>query len=330
MPKKYKGILYGKGKNKKASAIQRMIRARQRRNRLKSKKQTYNQTTNVLQTNIGRRSTKKSSLTARVAALESGAKKHSDYVSLTPELIVWNGTDLNASKASYTSILAIQGPLNTGAEGNAALSDNEQRKSDTIHCQYVRLKGEVIGVRPQDLGAIGAHGTMSVFGAAKMRQLCHSKITITILLDKRPSSVNAVTGEAEVNPLPTTAGAIAIETIYSKTTAGVNQLQFFGSNNALRSYESSRFKHLHSECIETTYDKPNNQFDITYKIDKTLKYVPPRPPPGAPPNPPSLPYNYGLVVFFTCITPPVEPTFAVCLSPPQVTKKTARTYFIDA
>lgn len=310
------------------SQIRRHRRPRYRKYKRRTGKQRYNKTKNVLKTTVGR--SKKNSLYNRVAALEVGSKKHSDYVSLTPELVVWNGTDLNPAKNSYSTILAIQGPLNNGVEGNPNLPDNAQRKSDTIHCSSVRLKGTLRGVRPNDLGAITDHGTMSVFGSTKMQELCHTKFTISILQDMRASIVNPTTGDAQVNALPSTAGAIAIETLYADTITGQSQLQFFGTNNALKSYEASRFKLLHQECVETSFQKPNKQFDINYKVNRKLKYVPPRTGTPPPPNAPSLPYNYGLVIMITCVTPPQDLSWATVLSPPQVTQKSARTYFIDA
>lgn len=292
-------------------------------------RQRYNKTKNVTTTTVGKRN-RKQTLKKRVAALEVGSKKHSDYVSLTPELVVWNGTDLNASKNSYLSVLAIQGPLNNGTEGNTALHDNEQRKSDTIYCSSIRLKGELRGVRPQDNAGITGIPTMNAFAAAKMQELCHTRFTISILQDMRPSIVNAATGDADVNPLPTGANEIAIETIYSDTIAGQSQLQFFGTSNALKSYESSRFKLLHQERFETTFQKPSRFFDIKYNVNRKLKYVPPRSGTPPPPNVPQLPYNYNLVIFVTCVQRPLELSWATVLSPAQITTKTARVYFIDA
>lgn len=307
-----------------ARTLQRFVRRR----RARRGRQRYNSQRNVSTTKLGRYS-KKKTLKKRVAALEVSAKKHSDYVSLTPELVVWNGTDLLASKNSYDTLFSIQGPLNDGTQNNL-LDENEQRESDTIHCTSIRLKGTLHGVRPQDLGAITAEGTMGVWAATKMQQLCHTKFTISILLDKRPSSINPATGEAEVNDLPAGANEIAISTIYAKTLTGTSQLQFFGAQNSMKSYKNARFKLLHQEAIETSFQKPNKSFDISYKVNKTLKYVAARAGVPPPANPPSKPYNYGLVVFITCVTPPVEISWATALSPPSLSEKTSRVYFTDS
>lgn len=313
---------------KAARQIQRAFRLRRCRSLVRrSNRQRYNSQRNTSTTTVGSYR-KKKTLRKRVSALEVSSKKHHDIVSLTPELVTWNGTDLIPSKNSYDTVLAIQGPLNDGT-ANAQLDEDEQRESDTIHCTSIRFKGTLHGVRPQDLGAIDAEGTMGVWAATQMQRLCHSKFTITILRDTRPSAVNVATGDSEVNPLPVGAAEIAISTLYSATLTGGNQLQFFGANNSLRNYKNSRFKLMHQEMIETSFQKPNKDFSISLKIDKKLKYVPPRGGTPPPQNVPAKPYNYGICFFVTCVTPPAPVSWATALSPPSLSQKTARTYFTD-
>lgn len=297
-------------------------------------KQRYNSQSNKLVTKAGNKRNVKLTISQRVSHLEVSAKKHTDYISLTDEVITWNGTTqaggapLNPGKNSYPGLLAVQGPLNNGELGNPALDENQQRQSDTIFCTSVNLKGQVTGIRPIDLGIPGGLTNMSIFGAEKMKEICNSAVTITILQDKRSSQQNA-DGTAEVNLLPqASVGETAIESIYGHTSLGGSLLQFFGTQCSLKSYSSTRFKIVHQETIKTSFMNPTRTFDITFAVNKKLKYVPPRPPPATT-NPNTQPYNYNLVVFFTVVSPVQDLSWATYLSPPKLDTKTSRMYFKD-
>ena len=310
-----------------ARRIQRAFRAR----RLYGGRQRYNRTKNVLSTSIGRYGTKRT-LKKRVAALEAGSSKRWDQISNTVELIQPTGTNLNTNMTSLTSLLAVQGPLCDATAGNPNMPEAEQRMNDTIFAKSVRIRGVVYGVRPLDTGGPAGSPTFDNFGQEKMAQLCTTRIWITILQDMRSSLVGP-DGQSQVNPLPTVAGETALESCYETLLPGTpspTQLTLFGPENALRSYDSSRFKIRHQECITTTKDNYRKFFDIKIKINRKLKYVQPRVATPAPPNPPAPPYNYNLVTVFTCNNPSVPIEWATFLSSPQVLQKTTRLYFIDA
>ncbi len=307
-------------------ALRKYVRQRRVRKQNRKTIQKWNKTKNVLQTSLGKSKGKRTT-DQRLKALETGSKHHHDKLSLTGELITWNGTALNAAHNSYSGLLAVQGALADGTQ-HATLEENEQRQSDEIFCTSVHFRGEVIGIRPGEL--LDPTGTdMTPFGAEKMKTLCATRIYITVLQDMRPSSVDAA-GQSQVNPLPTAVGQTPMETIYDfvPPTNQQSQLQLFGVENAMKSYGSSRFKIVHQECIETSLEKVHKFFDIKIKVNRKLKYVPPRS--GSTSNPPMPPYNYNLLVYFTCVTHPVPLPWATLLSPVAITTKSSRMYFIDA
>ncbi len=309
-----------------ARRIQRAFRARRRH----TGRQRYNRTKNVLTTTLGRGRGRRT-LKKRVAALEAGSSKHWDQISNTVELIQPTGTNLNANKTSLTSLLAVQGPLCDATAGNPLMPEAEQRMNDIIYAKSVRIRGCIYGVRPLDAMVPQFDGGMIYAGAEKFAQLCSTRVWITILQDMRPSLVDA-NGQSQVNPLPTTVGETALESVYETvlTTPSSTQLTLFGPENALRSYHSSRFKIVHQECITTTKDHYRKFFDIKIKINRKLKYVLPRTGSPAPANPPAPPYNYNLVTVFTCNNPSVPVGWENFLSSPQVLQKTTRLYFTDA
>lgn len=315
-----------------ARRIQRAFRKRRRG------RQRYNRTKNVLTTSLGR--FKRRTVRTRLKALEAGSSKHWDYVSTGQENLLFNGTSLQATKNSYSSLLAIQGPLCDGTAGNPVTSEQEQRMNDVIFCKGVRIRGMLSGIRPKvdlDPDAPGgtntavppappAPTTMTAFGAEMMKSICSTRMWITLLVDKRPSVVGA-DGQSVVNPLPTAAGETMLETVYE------GNLSTLGIEACLRSYQSSRFKVVHQECIVTSMEHPHKFFDIKYKINKTLKYVVPRtavPPLPPPPNPPAFPYNYNLLCVFSIYPPVVPITWANSITEAQLSRKSSRTYFTDA
>jgi hypothetical protein len=327
----YRTTARGRARKMAARRIQKFYRGRRRRPR---NRQRYNRTKNVLVSNVGRRG-RRLTVKKRLNQLEAGSKHHWDKASLTGELISWNGTDLiPTTKNSYSGLLAIQGPLSDGT-AHESLKENEQRINDTVYCTSVRIRGEVRGIRPQDLGtpafqpATDPSG-MNLFGQSMMASLCATRVQITILQDMRPSVVDSA-GQSDVNPLPiSVAGGgpgTALASLYDNPTVG-SSLQFFGVENALRSYESTRFKIVHNECIETSLTRPSKFFDINVKVNKKLKFVPARE--GAAQNPPKVPYNYNLLVFFSMLSHPVQLPWSPYLSPASVTTKSSRCYFTDS
>lgn len=324
-----------------ASVIQLMYRRRRRRRRAPRRsrpvKQRYNSVKNLQYSRLGK-TRSKLTLRKRVSALEVSSKHHHDKVSNTPEIITWNGTLLNNSRASYTGLLAIQGPKSDNTfETDSKLSEDETRTNDEIFCKSVRIRGLVKGIRPKDTLAPTDLATMNSATAQLMRNLCHSRIWITLLVDKRPFKMSA-TGEAEVNPLPlSTVGHTAIEEPYqnSPPTFLSSQLQFFGPEVSLRSYETgNRFKILSQQCITTSFENPSKFFDISCKINRKLKYVAARVAAAgqpAPANPPTVPYNYNLLVFMTSVVQTAVPAWSTLVTQsPSLTLKSSRCYFINS
>lgn len=322
MPKKrLKGFAHAKKKYRAARKIQKYFRKHRQRT---------NSQRNVSTTKLGNRGRNRT-LKSRVRALETGSNKHFDQISNTVELLGATGTDLNASKVSFQTLLAVQGPLCDATAGNAQLDESEQRMNDIIFAKSVRIRGVLTGTRPQDL-ATPVSQTMNEFGCEKMKTICATRMWISILLDKRPSMVDGL-GNSQVNPLPTTAGETCLESVYQSqapTAGSPSLLTLWGPENALRSYNSSRFKIVHQECIVTSMTHPRKYFDIKYKINRKLKFVEARYGSPAPPNPPQVPYNYNLLVVFTCNSPSVPILWATELSPPMLNLKSSRLYFTDS
>ena len=322
-PQRYR---YRGGRRGAARRIQRAFRRRRAR---KGAKQKYSSQMNRSTTKLGKY-VPKMTLSKRVKALEVGSSKHHDTASLTGELIVWNGTDLNPAKNSYSGLLAVQGPLNTGAAGDPILQENEQRMNDVIFCKSVRIRGELRGIRVQDL-AQPMDNSLNLLGQLYMENLCKTRVAITLLQDLRPSVVNTG-GNSDINPLPLPVSAggegTAIASIYEAAPLNAG-LQFFGVTNANRSYDSSRFRIVHQEILTTNMANSSKFFDISVKINRKLKYVPPRPPPSTT-NPEKVPYNYNLLVFFTMVSHPVPLAWSGLVSPASITTKSSRMYFVDA
>lgn len=335
MPGKYKTKSKGR-KRKRTLYITRSDKKKYPR-LYKQVAQRYSAVKNATYTRLGKGRAKQT-LKKRVAALEVSSKHHHDYVSNTHETITWNGTTLLPTRNSYEALLMIQGPKSDGTfETDSKLSEDETRTNDEIFCTSVRLRGLVAGIRPKDTLAPTDLDTMNAATTAVMRNICHSRIWITIMVDKRPYKMSAL-GVAETNPLPSAlTGHDALEEPFQNTppTMLTSQLQFFGMETALRSYESGgRFKILSQQCITTSFENPNKYFDIGVKINKTLKFVPARVAASgqpAPANPPTRPYNYNLLVFFSSVIKPTPLAWeTLCLQAPMLTLKSSRCYFVNS
>jgi len=181
--------------------------------------------------------------------------------------------------------------------------------------------GPITGPGPPPVTA-----TMTAFGQAAMQSMCATRVWITILRDSRPSTVGG-DGTSDVNPLPTLAGETVMESVYG------TEIQTLGVENCLRSYDSTRFKIVSQQCITTSFQTPHKWFDIKFNVNQKVRYKPPRtfvPPAPPPANPPSNPLNYGLVVMFTTLHPVIPIAWGSSLSPVEVSRQSARTYFIDS
>lgn len=299
--------------------------------------QRYNKTKNLYKTRLGK-TRGKQTLTKRVSALEVSSKHHHDETSNTHEIITWNGTTTLNSRNSFDEILMIQGPKSDGTfETDSKLSEDETRTNDEVFLKSVRIRGMLQGISVKDNLSPTDLATMNSATTALMKKICHSRIWITMMVDKRPFKMND-TGEAETNPLPSsTVGHVALEEPYknSPPTFLTSQLQFFGPEVALRSYEAGgRFKILSQQCFTTSYENPTKYFDISVKVNKKLKYVAPRPAAAgqpAPANPPTQPYNYRLLCFISSVVKPeVAAWSTLVIQSPVLKLKSSRTYFINS
>lgn len=337
MPRKY--LRFHKrysGRSRRLMSAVRRRRGRPVRRRRKIA-QRYNSVKNLQYSRLGK-TRARPTLRKRVAALEVSSKHHHDKVSNTPEIITWNGTTLLNARNSYSGLLAIQGPKSDNTfETDSKLSEDETRTNDEIFCKSVRIRGKLVGITLKDNLAPTDLATMNAATAQAMREICHSRIWITLLVDKRPFKMSA-TGEAEVNPLPqSTVGHTAIEEPYqnSPPTFTSSQLQFFGPEVALRSYETgNRFKILSQQCFTTSFENPSKYFDISVKINKKLKYVAARVAAAgqpAPANPPTVPYNYNLLVFVHSVVHTEVPAWStLAIKSPSLLLKSSRCYFINS
>lgn len=321
----------------------RRFRARfRKRRRGKYNKTYYSKKNNTNNAVVGRRRGRVN-LRTRVKRLESTTKKHFDYVSSRADgqRISWNGTDLNVpTNESFSSLLAIQGRNSTGdippVSGSARGTDENVREGNKVFCTKCRIRCMVQGITPNwDISGIAWDDQAFPLLAQAVESACHTRIHMLILKDRRPSTIDPVTGLFEPNPLPVNPfnpleGMFQLEGLTANNTLGT-----CGLDSALRNYTSNRFSIVHTEVVETTMARPRKWFDVNLKINRTLTYK--LPIPGGLPTTGSDPVNLNYLVYFA--VPPIEllaisqANFIIQGTPllvnPRVKMLTSRTYFTE-
>lgn len=332
------------------------------RRRRKKKSTTYrskrSKTSNIRLGKNPRRLT----LAKRVKRLEISAKKHYDYmltrvngVPIAP-LGAVNGTFTNES---FSQMLAIQPYNGDGTippvSGSTRGSERNCREGMEIFCTKVRLRGRILGIRPNDtdetkdcaypVQIIGPPAVtlwnVPSFRATSVRAACQTRIHIMVVSDRRPSRIDPVTGQYEPNPLPVQPmnpiqGLYELEGLTTN-----NSLALLGMDAALRNYSNNRFKVVHKSTLLFDYLHPSKWFDITINVNKKLTYK--LPDPAVVPQGNTDPVNYNLLFYVSSVPSEVnhaqlpyfvmddltvDPAVAVnLLLQPNLQMLSSRTYF---
>lgn len=357
--RKYRTTARGRGRKMAARRIQRWIRGRK-----KTFRSSRNKTSNVrLGRNAGRVSLRK-----RVARLEISSKKHYDYMLSRPSgtpiepLGDSNGTQTNES---FTQMLAIQ-PRNGDStippvSGSARGTERNTREGMEIFCTKVRLRGRILGIRFNNTDevkncshpvinlATAPGGAVTLYNMAFERspaakQACQSRVHIMVLQDRRPSTIDPITGEFFPNPLPDQP-MNAIQGLYLEEGLTTNNsLETLGMDSALRNYTNNRFKIVHKSTLTFDFLHPARWFDITINVNKKLVYKAPPAGTGAVGN--TDPVNYNLLFFVSSVPNEaataelpefimndytVDPPVAVnLLLKPNLQMLSSRTYFRES
>lgn len=364
---------YGRPSRFKPKAYRRFRAARriQRAFRRRRGKRTYRsssqRTSNV---RIGRR-TGKLSLSKRVSRLEISSKKHYDYM-----LSRANGTPIaplgavngGTTNESFSQMLAIQPRNGDGTippvSGSARGTERNTREGMEIFCTKVRLRGRILGIRPNDTDEVKncSHavilnqppelGSVTLYNVPHMRDsavrsACLSRVHVCVLQDKRPSTIDPVTGEYEPNPLPVNP-MNTIQGLYLEEGLTTNNsLETLGMDSALRNYTSNRFKLVHKSVLQFDFLHPSKWFDITINVNKKLVFKAPPAGTGAVGN--TDPVNYNLLFYVSSVpaevnhaqlpefvmndNTPIPPLPAIAVNlllQPNLQMLSSRTYFRES
>ena len=287
MPKRRRGLHLG------GAAGRRGRRKRLRRPRRKVTR--YSHQKGKVQGRIGRGMRSKS-LRKRVKILENVTKKHYDSVITIDELIHTFGTTLVGQAGltagdSFRQMLTIQGRDSLGdmppLSGIFKATESNTREGEKVFVTKVRLRGTIRGAFPKPWSLVEASGAASVYTPSQMAIMATSKtkVWMIVLKDKRPS-VQLANGSFEANPLPNSnaqlvGGVMAntgpLESMFQWTPiSGINTLTTHGYGGALRAYTSGRFTPIYTKAFELSAHKPQEEFDISLNINKTLRYLPMR------------------------------------------------------
>lgn len=298
-----------------ASRISRWYRRRRPRFRGRRRSKAYrssrNKTSNV---RLGKRP-KRLTLKKRVKRLEISTKKHFDYIFQSANgwpigpFGVADGTQTNES---FTQMLAIQ-PYNGDntippISGSAAGTERNCREGEAVFCTKVRLRGRILGLRPNDANVTqyclhqwtdpvtgDAHQVKPYMRSDAIRAACQSRVHLVVLQDRRPSTINPVSGVYEPNTLPDQPQNPLQGLFQMQGLTTINSLETLGMDSALRNYHNNRFKVVHASTLQFDADHPSKWFDITINVNRKLQYAPPRPGGGAQIQ--TDPVNYNLLFY---------------------------------
>ncbi len=345
---------------KRWRAARTIGRAWRRRRRPRTYRSKSQKTSNV---RLGKRRGR-TTLLKRVARLEISSKKHYDYVlsRATGQPIQPYGVeDGSVTNESFSQMLAIQPVHLDGTippqSGSARGTERNTREGEEIFCTKVRLRGRILGIRANDepgiencLQTINVGGGVTVALGANDRQTymqatCQSRCHLLVLADRRPSTINPVTGKYEPNPLPVQP-MNPIQGLFQLEGLGaVNTLATLGMDSALKNYTNNRFKVVHKSTLQFDFLHPSKWFDISIAVNKKLVYEPKDPAVPAPGN--TDPVNYNLLFYVSSVpselaaaaspymimteyplaVPPVEHNL---LRAPNLMMLSSRTYFRES
>lgn len=335
---------------------------RPKRKRVPASRTRYSKQTAKVKARVGR-SNKKKTLRARVAQLEQISSKHFDQSIPSDEYVRHFGVEIVGEAGptykgnSFRQMLVIQGRSLEGVipdlSGDQLATQLNTRENERVFVTKVRLRGVIQGNFPVNWR--NGDGASDITSTAGLISQAKTRVHMIILKDQKPS-VELVGGNLASNPLPSSMATVPggaanegiLENLFQWNYAApfVNQLGTKGYSNALRRYSKSRFKPVWHKVFELSCAKPNEEFDVTYHINKSLRYAPAREGQTAQSNR-TAPLNHNYVVMFCSMTtlpdpqitpgdadedPPLPPglfTEYQVLHRCTLKAMTSRTYFTD-
>lgn len=344
-------------KRKRKSGVRRKKKKAKRKSTTRYSKQTAK-----VKARVGY-SHQKKSLRKRVAVLEGIQKKHWDQSIPSDEYIRPFGIEIVGEPGptykgnSFRGMLTIQGRSLEGVIPDLSdiflATELNTRESEKVYVTKVRLRGVIQGNFPVNWQ--NGAGESDVLSTAGLISQAKTRVHMIILKDGKPN-IELVGGNLASNPLPSSMATVPggaanegiLENLFQWNYAApfVNTLTTKGYSGALRRYEKTRFRPVYHKVFELSCTKPNEEFDVTFNINKMLRYAPAREGQTAQANR-TAPLNHNYVVMFCCQTtlpdpqvtpgnadedPPLPPglfTEYQVLHRATVKGMTSRTYFRD-
>lgn len=292
----------------------RGYRSRRTNRVYRSRKQKSNNIT------LLKKGNKKLTLKKRISILETSTKKHFDYINVATAgqpILAWGVNTGTTTNEVFSQLLAIKSVDYNGdipAISGAYLGKEDNTREGTeIYCTKVRLRGRVLGIRPNTERGIENCGkpytvagpggptiyTQPMGVAYAMKPACQSRVHVWVFADRRPSTIDPNTGLYEPNPLPDRPQNVLQGIFQQQGATTLNTLEQLGPDAALRNYTNNRFKLKHHSVLQFDYHHPSKWFDISITVNRKLKYQPKNP--ALTGQPVSDPVNYNLIVFFSSV-----------------------------
>lgn len=329
----------------KAKIIQRAYRSYKRKPKRRVHNQKYNSVQNKYTSKTVKGMKNPKSLTNRIKALEVSAKKHHDVLQFRPVQILSWGVATNAPGQYLDGLLKIP-TKNLAGE----ITDGSSRAEDQVRDgDEVFLKSCLIQFQLNTYTPIPGLSDADYDLYLGLNQpFFHTRVVFTILQDMRPSQ-NDGQSTSSPNSLPITVGERPLESIYRRegdydqannstmiTCDTVDGDSNYGTDNALLSYDSTRFKKVHQETIVLNSITPSKLVKHRLVINRRAKYMV-APQQSGSPLVDSYPLNFNYLLFLST-TASINPTCNLdtpttlldLLRPPTVSRGSSRLYFTDS
>lgn len=336
--------------HKKASKIQRAYRSYRKR---KPKRTVHNQKYNSVQNKYVSKTVKGTknpkSLSNRLKALEVSAKKHHDTLQFRPVQILSWGCATNIAGQYMDDFLKVPTKNVAGEiQNGSSVAEDQVRDGDEIYLKSALIQFQLNTYTPTP----GLSDSDYNLYLGLNQPFFHTRVVFTILQDMRPSQ-NDGQSTSQPNALPQVPGERPLESIYRRsgdfdqadnstmitcdstapTPMGDSN---YGADNALLSYDSSRFKKVHQESIVLNAITPSKLIKHRLVINRRAKYMV-APQQSGDPLLPSSPINFNYLLMLST-TASIDPTcnldtpetLLALLRPPTVSKGSCRLYFTDA
>lgn len=312
--------------------------------------QRYNRVSNKLTSYTRKGASRPKTLRNRVKALEVSANKHWDVKQYRKVTIHSWGVATNIQGQFGNSFLQIPSKNTLGEISPSdapELSEDMVRDGDDVYIRSCMIRFRLntyesaAGLSQADYGTYVAQ-------VANNLPLFHVRVVFTILQDMRPS-IQTLLSTSEPQPLPQAVGMRPLETLYEKaglynstspnsmitcdTTSGDTN---YGCDNALMSFDSTRFKKVHQSTIILNHLTPSKQVSHRLLINRRAKYMVSSQAEGDP-LAPSYPLNFNYLLYVST-TASIDPVCNIqipaavlnLMRPPSIDKVSIRTYFTDS